>query len=491
VTATASSRIERCLPWVAVAAGGWLALFPITSVDAYYHVAVGKRILETRSIPNRGVGSASFGQQPWHDNEWGFQAIAAVIGTTAHDDSGVVVLTPSGRAGLILFRAAACALTLTFLLLTMQVLGVPALATALGVWLAAFLTFGNLFWDIRPQILSFAALAACGWLLEKDREGARWALPAVLGAIALWSNVHGAFVLGIALVGGEAAGAWLELSRARAIRMTATLALAPVAACVNPLGWHQLAHPFLYLFRPEIFAGNNEWTPPDLRHLPLLVLFTLVVFGAVVAGARPRAGHVFRILVFAVLFATAIRHLPALVIAGVPPGLALLRQAPKLRLPSAARARSLAAAALAAGIVALSGSKFIGLVPRFEESPSRPLAEAHVRWLARHGFDGPGFNDYRFGGFLMLRRYPQEIVLMDGRNDLYGTFRTGPYNDVLYSRPGWDSTWDEMQRRWNLRWVLVDAATPFAGILERDAAWRRVREERVELEPSIALYVSN
>src|SRR5262245_20126775 len=150
----------RVLPLAAVVAVGWLALFPITSVDAYYHLATGRRILDDRAIPTRGVGSATFGQAPWHDNEWGFQVLAALIGRAEHDDAGVLVLTSAGRAGLILLRGIACAATMALLAVTMLRAGAGPILSALGIWLAAFLTFGNLFWDVRPQILSYLALAA-------------------------------------------------------------------------------------------------------------------------------------------------------------------------------------------------------------------------------------------------------------------------------------------------------------------------------------------
>ena len=85
----------------------WLALFPITSVDSYYHLATGRRILDEGRIPSRGVGSATFGTAPWHDNEWGFQVLAASIGRTDRGADGLLRLTFAGRVGLVLLRAAA------------------------------------------------------------------------------------------------------------------------------------------------------------------------------------------------------------------------------------------------------------------------------------------------------------------------------------------------------------------------------------------------
>src|SRR5512135_2275863 len=117
----------RLLPAMCVAAMAWLALFPITSVDAYYHLATGRRILDERAIPDRGVGSATFGQAPWHDNEWGFQVLAAVV-----------VLTQGGRTALVVLRALVLALTLGLLAAQMARAGVGAPLAALSVVLAAF-----------------------------------------------------------------------------------------------------------------------------------------------------------------------------------------------------------------------------------------------------------------------------------------------------------------------------------------------------------------
>lgn len=489
----------KLLPSIAIAAAIWLALFPISSVDAYYHLATGRRILDERAIPTRGAGSATFGRAAWHDNEWGFQVLAAVVGRAEREPSGVLVLTPLGRVGLVVMRAAALAATLALLAATMARVGAGPVLSASGVWLAAFLTFGNLFWDVRPQILSYVALAALCFLLERARAGRRFALPACLSVIALWANVHGAFVIGLGLLACEAAGEWIEARRAAshrasAWRLTATALGAPIAACLNPSGFKQLIHPFVYWSHPEIYAANNEWTRPDLLHLPLMLATFGLLAVAVAAGARIRPGHLLRVALFGVLFLTAIRHLPLAAIVVVPVLAAALTEVgqgtgrrrfldPDSPAWGTGWGRTVVVAALAAAIAGLSGAQFIGLVPSFEERPSRALPEAHVRYLAAHAVPGNGFNGYRFGGFLMFRLYPQERVFMDGRNDLYGTFRAEVYNRILETEPGWSEAWDDAVARYDLGWALVDAEDPLATALARSPRWRRVQDEVLTDDP--------
>lgn len=472
----------RMLPAAAIAAMAWLALFPITSVDAYYHLATGKRILDSRGIPDRGVGSATFGNAPWHDNEWGFQAVAALVGRSARGPDGVVDLTPGGRAALIALRALALAATLGFLSGAMARRGVGSIPRAVAVVLAAFLTFGNLFWDVRPQILSYLAFAAIVWLLERDRDGAAWAAPAILGVVALWSNLHGMFLVGIALVAAEAVGeAWdgfrVGSIPRRSWRLFAVAAAAPLAACANPHGWRQVTHPFIYLLRPEIHVANPEWSRPDLLHLPLVVATgVLLPIGWVAAGRsawRTAAG--LRAVLFVALFLTAIRHLPVAALALVPLlAEALVRAEERFRIPRGAVARGALAVPAIAAIVALSGARFIGPIPRFAEAPARPMPERAVRFAASAGIEGAVFNEYRFGGFLMFRLYPRELVFMDGRNDLYGVWRLREYVPLLAAVPGWRGRWRDAVGRYGVTWALLDESTPLAGALRSEAGWIRV-----------------
>lgn len=477
----------RWTPAVAIAAMAWLALFPITSVDAYYHLATGRWMLDHQEIPDRGIFSATFGDRPWHDNEWGFQVLVASIGVAEVSADGVLELTRGGTVALILLRALALAATLALLSAQMARAGVPALTRATAVVLAAFLTFNNLFWAIRPQILTYLAVAATTYLLGRDRDGCRWAGWAILGIIALWANVHGAFIIGIVLLGAETIGAAIDRSP-RFQRLALWTALAPLAACLNPHGYLQVLHPFVYLLRPEIHAGNAEWTRPDFLHLPLFVLTAVLLVIAMARAGRPRMDDVVRAVAVVGLLTTAIRHLPiaALVLA---PMLAVYGLAAVRRRGRSSPGPAVAAVATIC-IVVLSGAKFVGPVPEFTERTVRPMPEQAVRWIAGSGVEGAGFNAYRFGGFLMFRLYPSERVFMDGRNDLYEEFRDGVYNPIRTTEPGWEGMWRDAVRDHEVGWVLLDRGDPLVDALGRvGAGWIGPFETDGEGAATIALLV--
>jgi len=483
----------RWLPVLTIVVLAWLTLFPVVSVDAHYHLATGRRILDEGAIPTRGVGSATFGDAPWHDNEWGFQVLVAALAPVARGVDGVWVLTRGGIAVLVLLRALCVAATLALLSSQMRRAGVAALTRSVALTLAAFLTYGNLFWAIRPQILSYLGLALVAFLLEVDRGGRRAAGWLVPGVVAVWSNVHGAFVIGVALVGAEALGESIDAvsgraDRRRARRLWGMLVASLAAACLNPHGYRQLLHPFVYLLRPEIHRGNVEWDRPDFLHLPLFVLTLALLAVALAARGRARISEWLRCAAFGLLLATAIRHLPLAAIVLVPVLASSLAECgrrggwrsnlePTGRQWAGRPLRALAAVMVAAAIVALSGAftrsgqRFVTLWPRIEFRPASPMPERGVRLLRRTGIEGSIFNGYRFGGFLMFRLYPQERLFMDGRNDLYGTFRDDVYNPILEARPGWRESWRRVVERYDVECVMVDEADGLARHLRSEGGW--------------------
>jgi hypothetical protein len=489
----------RWVPGVTIVVLAWLTLFPIVSVDAHYHLATGRRILEEGAIPDRGVGSATFGQAPWHDNEWGFQLLAALLAPPREDAGGVWVISRGGVVALILMRAVCLALTLALMSAQMARSGVGPLTRAVALTLAAFLTFGNLFWTVRPQIFSYLGLAAVAWLLERHRSGEGWPVWLVLPVIAVWANLHGAFVIGVALVGAEAVGETIQRrwggrpSGPDVRRLWLVTLLGPLAACLNPHGYLQVLHPFLYLLEPEIHRGNAEWTRPDFLHLPLFVLTLLLLAAALWARGRPRVADLTRGIAFTVLLFTAIRHLPLAAIVLVP---VLAASAAAAARRGGARRhleptgpgwgslgmRAAAAVLLVAAIVGLSGAftrsgaRFVTLLPRFEFRSVSPMPERHIRWIAQSGLEGSIFNSYRFGGFLMYRLYPEERAFMDGRNDLYREFRDDVYNRILGTRSGWRGALRQAVREHDVCCALLDAADPLGPALEREPGWRRVRD---------------
>ena len=74
---------DRRLGWILIGTALTLIflsqIVPVYTVDVFYHLAVGEWILDQGSVPEQGLFSATRGERPWVDNEWGFQVLVAII----------------------------------------------------------------------------------------------------------------------------------------------------------------------------------------------------------------------------------------------------------------------------------------------------------------------------------------------------------------------------------------------------------------------------
>lgn len=96
----------------------------------------------------------------------------------------------------------------------------------------------------------------------------RWAWAALLSGTILWVNVHGSFVLALALSGAFAVGAlgeqlWQDrrLDKGLVARWSAVVAAVAAAACVNPKGPMVYAYVFKLVGDPGVKDGVVEWLP--------------------------------------------------------------------------------------------------------------------------------------------------------------------------------------------------------------------------------------
>ena len=194
---------------------------------------------------------------PWIDHEW----LSGVVFYAA--------LALGGDPALSLLKAAMTALMIAGAFWMARLHRVSAL------WPAGFLLLGLPYFFIgftatgRPQVFTFCLLPLLLALLERTRLSGRfrllWAVPL---AGAFWANLHGGFVVGLAMVLCYAAGEALR-GKAWTPYLLAAAAWA-AASLINPYGfgyWRYLAYA-LALPRAEI----TEWRAVlvwGLEHWPL------------------------------------------------------------------------------------------------------------------------------------------------------------------------------------------------------------------------------
>jgi hypothetical protein len=270
----------------------------------------------------------------------------------------------------------------------------------------------------RPALVTFLFVAVFVCLLELGF--AAWALPPLA---LVWANCHSGFFLG-----------WLVLVayclEKRRLWLVTVCSIA--VSGLNPNGFGVLSTLLAYRKSP-MTADLLEWRPPMLWGPPYG--FDLLFYATVVVLAlhwrKVRAAHWLLFAAFAAASWIAFRNI--LLMGFLAPVLmaAYLSFATRLRRPFRGIPRLAAWAvptALAAGTVAgLTQGKFFQLRAADWTTP----AGAADYLLANH-INGPIFNTYEQGGYLIWRLWPQERVFIDGRalsEPVYRDYRQILFND--------------------------------------------------------------
>jgi hypothetical protein len=409
-TAEAAGPMRGLLPlWVGVGvyavfilAGNHLLIDP----DTMWQITIGQWIVDHGAVPHTDVYSFTMRGQPWISTQWLAQVAYAVVHAIA-GWTGPVVL------------ASAC-IAATFALFTRYLARRLSESTTL-VFVAAALALTAPHLLARPHVLALPVMMAWvgGLVAAADRRGAPsfWLLP----LMALWANLHGGFVLGLALVVPLAVDAMLNAEasqrKALALRWAAFAATALAASCVTPYGWGSLLAARKILALGEALPLIMEWRPADFSSVGPLEVCLLLGFGlALYRGISLPPLRIVLLLGMLHMALSQVRSLETFALL-VPLFLAgpLARQiggADDDAKPAGAP-RGVLFASLA--IVLLAGTLGYASVYRFEPH-TRGSPVTAVLELKKLNFSRV-FNDYDFGGYLIANGVAPFI---DGRTELYG-----------------------------------------------------------------------
>jgi hypothetical protein len=437
-----------------VGTGAFLAFNPalFNDGDTGWHLATGQLILDTKAVPHHDPFSFTFRGQAWTAHEWLAEVLMAGV-FAARGWSGLALLFAAAIGGLLLLvgNALSRALPPRYVLVALVGL-VVVLAPALLA---------------RPHVLAWPLLA--GWLMILLRARELGQAPPLAAALLMlvWANLHASFVIGLGLAGVFALEALVE---SRDLRRTTLQwgpfgALALVASLATPHGIQGLLFPF-QVSGMRMLPLIAEWRPTRLPDDLGFVLFAAALIGG--ALLRWRQVGAVRLVLLAGLTWMAIthsRHHALFAIVG------LLAVVPRAvgegqheTGPSRRTWLVLAAAAL---LLAIVRDRIPLHRPDTATYPGTALAQlpADFRRAAV-------FNSYSFGGPLVQVGIAPFI---DGRSDMYGDDFTIAHARMIDGDIG---AFRSAQRRWNLRWTLLQTGTPLIAKLDREPGWRRLYVDR-------------
>jgi hypothetical protein len=268
-----SAASARVGPLELVAALGAVlaALAGTIGADARWLSALGNIIVRGGSIPD-GIPWASASSHRWYN----VPVLAELI---FHGLTGA-----AGSRGLLAAQIVAVGAAFMILAWDLRRGGAGELEGSFALLLATIGSFPVLL-VVRSQLFSVLLFPVLIALLRSEARAPTRRIWLLVPLVALWSNLHGAVLVGLAV-----AGAYLIFDRARTEPLVAgaVLATSIAAGCVTPALVHTPDYYYGLLQNEAARRGEGLWAPLSVTSgFDILLIATAVVLVALALWARP------------------------------------------------------------------------------------------------------------------------------------------------------------------------------------------------------------
>jgi hypothetical protein len=443
--------------------------------DLWWHIKTGQDILATHQFPTTDPYSFTVHGQPWIAYEWLGEVVTAYVEKIG------------GVRGLEIYLIALGSV----ILIALYYLGTLRSGNSKAGFVAAGLlsSWAIASFTLRPQMLGYLFLVLTVICLVFFRQGKRkalWALPLIMLA---WVNAHGSFIIGLGaifvywmggLVGfqkrGICARRWSPQER-RDISFAFLLCLAVLP--ITPYGTRLALYPFDMAFSQPINLANiKEWQSMSFGVLGGKTFLAFVLGFFVLQMIFEFEWRLEEFSLFLCGTVMAFLHI-RFVMLFVPFSVPLFGTMFARWLPPYARRKDkyVLNGILMAGVVAAMIHYFPSRFDVQQKVADKFPVKA-VEHLRAHPVEGPMYNTYYFGGYLVWSGYQ---TFIDGRADVFERGGVlGDYIRVARLEPGALSVLGE----YRFRACLVERDEPISIVLLASPEWKRVYVDNVS-----ALYV--
>ena len=446
-----------------------LSVKGIAEPDIWWHMRNAAYLLQYHAFPGVDTYSFTAAGSPWLDHEW-LSEIPFFLGFRA-----------MGLQGILAVYFAVLVLIYAVVYYRSCRAGADCKDATLTTLMAIFLgvvSFG-------PRILLFGWLCMTGLLLVLDHfqrtEEGLWLLPPLF---ALWINLHGSWVFGLAVLGltiasGLVGSEWgLVVARrwspGELKKLLLALAASLAALFVNPFGYKLVLYPFDLLFRqPSNMKYIEEWQSVDFStgkgKLALIVILALLA-GALFSRRRWRLDEV---LLTAFALWVALSHVRMLFFSGLILAPIL---APRLTLfPPYDREidKPLLNTAIMAAVVG-SLIFFFPSTAQLQQKVDEEYPTAALEFMQRQHLNGRIFNQYGWGGYMEWNA-SELRPFIDGRADIF--VYNGTFDD--YFKAVSIQTPFEVLDKYRIDYVLLGSKQPLGYLLQHSPAWRPIYTDKV------------
>jgi hypothetical protein len=347
----------------------------------------------------------------------------------------------------------------------------------------------------RPHLFTLLFLPVCIWLVEADRRRRTRRLWALIPLTALWTNLHGGFVVFIACLGLLVAACGIELAlglpRWPQIRRYSALLLGcSLASLANPYGIQLHVHIYQYLRADWIKNIVQEFQAPTFRSEGQLQYEVLLLAGLIAIGfllRRRLFAEALWVLFLAHSSLISVRHAPLYAAVAAPLVACELSQwwrlgVQGLKKSSVSRILYQLGADLTPGFRRTSIWPVVLVLclalwdpplkwPRDFPDDAFPtsMVQHHAGLLA----SGRLLTTDQWGDYMIYSFYPRQRVYVDGRSDFYGEKLGQEYLHLMQGAYDWRAILE--RNGFNVALLPVD--WPLASMLKLDPKWRVVQDD--------------
>ena len=434
--------------------------------DIWWHLADARQLMTTHHFLWTEPNSFTVGGMPWINPEW-LAELPYWFSYQALHLQGVYLLdwlVLSANLGFMYWR------------------GYKRSGHAGAAWWAAALAFILVSVNAGPRTIGIAYLAMSSEFAildaaERGNTRALWLLPPLF---CLWANLHGSWLIGLALFVlyilcgsfGFSKGAIQQeaFSRTERHRLLIVLGLCIAALFINPYGWHLVWNPIDMMFNQKLNIANvMEWKPLSLSTAAGAGAFAAMCLMAVASAFKGRKWRVYELAIVFFAWYAALDHMRFLFMAAVitTPILAVgIRHGfdldPDEKTIPAANAFMVIAAALVILFIVPSEKKLEAKLGTY--FPMKTIAAIQPTWRT--------FNSDIVGGMMTFQSKP---VFIDSRFDVF------EHHGILadYLKTMYLVSPLEIFDQYRIDHVLVTENMPVSYLLKHTSGWTLIIREKI------------
>ncbi len=478
-TSTRAESVVQSLILVllfAVPAVFWARTNGIHDPDIWWHIRTGQWILQHHAIPRTDSFSSFAAGKPWQAYSWLFEVLVYKLYSTF------------GLLGIVLYvgiLVVAITAALHHMVKRLQRdFSLVILLTAAGA-----MCLGHLFTP-RPWLFTILFFVLELDILMRARRTGRlrelvW-LPVIF---ALWSNIHIQFIDGLvvlALASAESLAAIFypsliksdsEAHHINPLAIPAVSLACILATFLNPYG------PSIYKIAYDLNAQTGVLNLiNELKAVPFrdITDFTMLILALAACALLARAKHLplFEAALFVFAAFVSFRSqrdvwvMAAIALAILASRLAGNEKAKDYTTPAVTPLAALAASL--AVVAAFSITHVDNAALRKQMSITEPVQA--VDFIKQHGFVGPLYNDFNWGGYVIynLQDLPASI---DGRTTLMGQEHIDRSTGTVGAQAGWNTD----PQLTSAGVILLPVTAPLASVLQMDPHFHLVYQDKLAM----------